>query len=170
MTLIETLLGTAVIGVVGIALAVVRSGLRIVEHVVEDEVKARLPHAAVATLEQAIEALPGELQADNRAEWEPELASLTGQPLRALWFARQCRRAALIEAREHKKRALAKASERQPVPARPTTPRRDRERTVEPTFDYRYNGVVDRLEGRRIYRSPEPKDTNGTDSGSSKAS
>ena len=169
MTLIETLLGTAAIGVVGVALAAVRSGLRIVEHVVEDEVKARLPHAAVTTLEQAIEALPGELQADNQAEWEPELASLTGQPLRALWFARQCRRRT-YEAREHKKRALAKASERKPVPARTTTPRRDRERTVEPTFDYRYNVVMDRLEGRRIYRSPELKDTDGTDSGSSKAS
>lgn len=79
---------------------VTHSMLRIVEHVVEDEIKARLPHSALKRLEKALNVLPAELRDDRRQAWEPELVHLEAQPLAALWFAHQCLRAAKTEAKE----------------------------------------------------------------------
>jgi hypothetical protein len=80
--------------------AILRSLLRVAEHVVEDEVKAFLPYAATRMLAQAIEMFPPEMQGERRAEWEAELVSLEGQSLRTIWFARQCLKAACIECKE----------------------------------------------------------------------
>lgn len=92
--------GLILVCVLTILVFVVHSMLRIGEHVLEDEIKARLPHSAIKKLEEALNVLPAELRDDRRQAWEPELVHLEGQPLAACWFAYQCLRAAKTEAKE----------------------------------------------------------------------
>lgn len=101
MTIVALVVGTllAALGLLA------RSALRVAEHLVEDEIKARLPHAATSTLARAIETLPEELRETRRGEWTAELTVLADQRLRAVWFARQCLRAAVTEAREYERAA-----------------------------------------------------------------
>jgi hypothetical protein len=89
---------SALLGIIGF---IVFRALRVAEHVIEDEVKARLPYAATRMLERAIETAPAEYREDRRQEWTAELVALEGQGLRAVWFARQCMKAATTEAREY---------------------------------------------------------------------
>jgi hypothetical protein len=95
-----TVAALLLLGFVTAIAVLARSAVRITEHLVEDEIKARLPYAASKVLDQAIEVLPADLQEDRRREWLAELASLEGQPLHAMWTARQFFRAALTEAEE----------------------------------------------------------------------
>jgi hypothetical protein len=92
--------GFILVCVLTILAFVTQSMLRIVEHVLEDEIKARLPHSALKKLEEALNVLPVELRDDRRQAWEPELVHLETQPLAAVWFAHQCLRAAKTEAKE----------------------------------------------------------------------
>jgi len=85
---------------VGLLMFALRSAFRVAEHLLEDEIRARLPHAALETLKEAVAELPHELRAIRHQEWMAELASLSGQSLRAWRFARQCLRAARLEAIE----------------------------------------------------------------------